>query len=372
MKNAIADSKTHMLRDKIFNFTDSIYYIEDSDLMEWAAYMDYGVIGCGTAHILADDNDGYIRCGSNVLGKVYHDTSRTYMAMQVKGNDQTYTHRVVFPDLLKYDAHKIGEAKDEDGNAYKVLVIAKDRFDFGATIYTRFVIVKAYMNQRMVTPPTLFQRTCVNRNESAVNCGVLYDKEGKEYTVDFSVGKNGVFHSKDGKSDIVYTTVNSHIIAARVPKLTVKRENWCDKVWNILDDFQNAFSYYHLNEQSASFAIPTSVYNDIVKQIIKADTIDRKTILEIVLLGNLRCPNADMIEVLLPLINSALKDAAMLETRVQTILKDQAAHLVNGFKQGTIEVNRHESVMFKFTRAFVGNSDGDMEQEMAHALDLGF
>lgn len=334
--------------------------------------MDYGIIGCGSAHILADDNDGYLRCGEDVLGKVYRDTTGEFMAMKVKGNDQTYAHRSVFRSLNKFDAELIGKAKDSNGNSFKLIVVAKDRFDFGATIYTRFVLVKAHLNEMMITPPTLYQRTCDHRNDASMNCGILYDKDGKEHTVDFAIGKNGIYHSNDGKSDIIYTTVNSHIIAAKVPRLAIRRENWLDKVWHIFDDVQDKFSYYNLHKDEACFAIPISVYNDIVKQILKADKINRKTILEVLLLGNLRCPNADMVEVLIPLINAALKTAAVIETRIATILKDTATHLNNGFKEGSVVVNPQESVMMKITRAFFGNHDMDMELLSEQPIDLGF
>lgn len=90
------------------------------------------------------------------------------------------------------------------------------------------------------------------------------------------------------------------------------------------------------------------------------------------LLGNLRCPNADMVEVLIPLINAALKTAAVIETRIATILRDTSTHLNNGFKEGSVTVNPQESVMMKITRAFFGNHDADMELLLEQPIDLGF
>lgn len=364
--------KQELLRDKLYNFTDSVYYLSKLDLIEWASAMDDGIIGVGTAHIIADDNDGLLRCGKNIFGKVMFNKDSNTMAMKVVGNDCVYSHPIVFPELIKYDTIKIAEGNDYLGNKFKLLVSARDRFDFGATVYTRFVIRKVPSTQRVLSATTLWKRTCDHRNDATLNCGILYNKDGTQYTLDFEPGKNGVFNSKDDKTSIIYTTINSKIIAARVPKIVPQRENVLDTMLHFVDDMRTKVSYYQLNEQESSFSMPVNVFNDIVKQVLKAESIDRRTLLEILMLGNLRCPNVDMLEVLIPLINAALRQATLIETRIASMLRQSHTHLNNQFKKGEVEVNPKESIFMKLTRAILQPVDGDMDQEMAHALDMGF
>jgi len=89
------------------NFTDSIYYITDLELMESTKYMPLGLVGFGTCHVFKREGALYFGADDSTrpLGTV-NCIDGTYV-MTVDGNPMDYTHANRFPQLEMANRHII-------------------------------------------------------------------------------------------------------------------------------------------------------------------------------------------------------------------------------------------------------------------------
>lgn len=136
-KNTLNDFITQAtdIEDYSFNFTDSIYYIKDSELYQTFSKHESGLVGAGTMHIYKQD--GSIRFGDNKMGYV-STTDNNNMIMVVDGNSYEYTHTKRFPELLNNNNIILQGGKDFD-----LTIEVRHRIDLHATNYISFNIIKA-------------------------------------------------------------------------------------------------------------------------------------------------------------------------------------------------------------------------------------
>jgi hypothetical protein len=129
-----------------FNFTDSLYYINDLKLEKLKKYD--GLIGFGTAHLFV--KDGPLRVGQTEFGyvksRLVNDT--VYMMMQVFGNIKPYVHPQFFKELLNNSQCRLDI---DDQNV--LLIIRQDSVSFGATEYIRFTIQKLPVDYNLILSP---------------------------------------------------------------------------------------------------------------------------------------------------------------------------------------------------------------------------
>jgi len=126
--------------NQAFNFTDSIYYIDNATLLSATKYMPLGIVATGTFHLYI--KDGPIQMCNTVFGHVSsapRKPGEMQMNMIVNGNNEVYTHIKRFPFLAQVDNSII--AFDHTTNNYLQIKV-DERCDLGATHYVRFSIYK--------------------------------------------------------------------------------------------------------------------------------------------------------------------------------------------------------------------------------------
>jgi hypothetical protein len=121
----------------IYNFTDSIYYIPDTVLLELAEDHDEGIVAVGTMHIFK--NRFVSEKIVNDLGIVI--LTKDKVSMKVLDNESTYYHINKWVILEKYDNYTLFSKN------FNLNVIVERRKELNASTYIRFVIIKSQMKQ---------------------------------------------------------------------------------------------------------------------------------------------------------------------------------------------------------------------------------
>jgi hypothetical protein len=151
----IRNNQNFIKKEKpVFNFTDSLYYINDLEFNDFKNYPDNSIIGFGTAHIYK--RDGPLRFGNKIFG--YVKTIDNEMEMQVKGNYGSYKHNKILNELKDKNQAILLSNNVENPNQF-IKVLKTDFVDFGATLYVKFTIVKSKFSNN----PSL---TLMNNEES--------------------------------------------------------------------------------------------------------------------------------------------------------------------------------------------------------------
>lgn len=367
-------------------FTDSLYYVNIESLGELLAEQDFGVVACGACHIpkKREDTDGFLRMGNYVFGYAGRqvDKSGEYMVMKVNGNPEHYSHNIILEDLLTSDTAVISlyEDKEKKNGVDKSNVIiaqALDRFDFGATVYTRFVLLKVKPHEL-----NLEEESAKMRYIDSLTLWKPSQALSKQFSVDISrnltiekVGKHSVVKVKEddltissqeakiaivGGDEMCYKVINGEIVALKVDKIVPERDDIVDKIAHISDDLKARFASYTLGGRKADFVFPMDTYNKIVKDLSKADAINLKTLKSAVFLAQLNVPHLDMQQYLLPVVESALKEAFGLEARLSSMLNSKEAVLLNKVKVGE-DVQSHNSLFRRIARYCLSVQDEDFQ-----------
>jgi len=125
----------------VFNFTDVLYYISEFELLEFAKYLDYGLIGLGTLHIFKNHS-------VNVQQKLVELGIITFteneINMKVMGNETVYRHSNIFNCLAVMDYYNL------KGNGYYINIVKQLSVDFDSTIYVSFIMIKS--SEYMISP----------------------------------------------------------------------------------------------------------------------------------------------------------------------------------------------------------------------------
>lgn len=336
----------------LFNFTDSIYYIDNATLFNTCDKLNTGVVATASLHIPAKETDGFLYSNGKAFGRVYTDAHN--MTMQINGNPEVYHHPIRFAELAIYDTVVL---KHDSKRNFRLVAQVKDRYDFGATLYTRIIIVKQKLQY---SPPntmrSFYQRTCAERNQNSVTVGHYVDNKGVAHKAEYNTSGQGLFTLPSGDK-AVFIRVKNMIKAAKVDVTDLPLES--DE--GFMDWIRNKISYISVGEIKSDFMITIEEYNDIVKQIIKSNTIDRKTIVDAMFLAKVKLPSAHLFEIILPIVSSALKDAAQLEVRIAGMLRDKSIHVLKQARNGNVKAA--ESGFFTdIARWLFGNNDVHMDE----------
>lgn len=336
----------------LFNFTDSLYYIDNNTLYKTFNNSNYGVVATGSLHIPSMETDGFLYANGKTFGRVY--TNDHDMTMQILGNPEVYNHPIRFAKLAKYDTIVIEENPQYN---YRLVVQVKDRYDFGATLYSRIIIVKQSMKKRLPnTMPSFYKRKCNERLQNSVNVGHYVDNKGIVHKTDYNTDGQGLFTLPSGDK-AVFTRVKNVIRAAKVDAGDLPLES----DGGFMDWIKDKISYISVGEIRSDFMITIEEYNDIVKQIIKSTNIDRKTIVDAMFLAKVKLPSAHLFEIILPIVSSALKDAAQLEVRIAGMLKDKSVSILKRAKNGNIKA-AETGIFTDIARWIFGNNDIHMDE----------
>jgi len=119
----------------LLNFTDSIYYINEIELLQiFEDFPTNKIVGCGTMHIFkTKPTKSVVDTLYNVIN--HNDT----ILMKVVGNESIYEHANRFHCLTYMDKMII------PGASYNLIVTKHQSIDLGQTYYIRFSIVKTLM-----------------------------------------------------------------------------------------------------------------------------------------------------------------------------------------------------------------------------------
>lgn len=344
------------LDDSLYNFTDSMYYITDEEKETLISKVDYGVFACGACHVPkpTEQTDGLLRVADYIFGKVERHGAR--MQMKVVGNPEFYEHAIVLQDALQYDTFLFW-AQETSGSI--VLCQVLDRFDFGATVYIRFCLIKARadeVKEHSIAQP-LFDidklRTCKNVMPIAnhdVSVGSVKDRKDlvEINAKDSNDVKNGSV-TRIGSDTVAFKAVNDKIIGVKVDRIVTRRDNVIDSIRNWKADMSRRFASVELRNIDADFELPVATYNKVVKELMKAEKIDIKVLKSAIFVAQLNLPSADMNKYLLPVLASALKDAFGMEVRLTSMLETEVAQLLSKVKGGE-DVRTKETIFRKLAR----------------------
>jgi hypothetical protein len=295
-----------------------------------------------------------VKFGQKVQGRVLfyeshekHNRRQQMMTMQVQGNGFSYNHPVVFPELLKYDSVLLqyGEENNPDynGESFALVLTVLDSFDLNATLYKRFVItkistddiprVKREINAPTQHPPSTeipFDDLYVENAEEYIpepEKEVKFEEPPNAFAKDQI--KNIVMHDKNGDfvaNGVYYKHIDKQIKAYTLTG--VKDEQ------SILEKIRAIGTYIELKAAKANFAIDMDTYNRLVRNIIQAKKVDRTMLIDTYLLVSKQIPNLDINKYGMPLIASVVKDALMVESKVEVMLEGADVKNINLAKKG--------------------------------------
>jgi hypothetical protein len=324
--------------------TDSIYYLTKNDLHQIAAsFIDYGVIATGTMHVgnrFASKNGiAAVEFDNDQQGRVifyrHHKTGEHRMTMQVKGNTFAYDHPQVFPELLVHDSTIMTfEAQEEDEVvndteiSFSLILSVLDSIDLGATLYKRFVITKVSNHdidrfRRELSAPTMFPpKTQIPLDEV----------EEKKEPNTFDKEKFNYIPIKDTK-DFVSGETLFKVIDSKIQAYTltgIRDEQ------SILEKIRSIGTYIELKMARSTFAIDMETYNRITRQCLETKKIDRKFLVDSLLLIGKQLPSMKLINHAVPVLANAINDALMIESRVQVMLEGSDIANINKAKAGEL------------------------------------
>lgn len=364
------ESRAHDL----YNFTDSLYYIHDFELFEAVEDKPYGVVACGTAHIPKLNSDGLLRLGDNVFGEARRLNAT--LEMKVKGNPESYHHPIVLEKALEYDTfvyyapdESIINNNDDDDNQENPILICHvlDRFDFGATVYIRFCIIKIHAEEFTGPSVTLWTyeqpgsrgawipeeamkrvkaSVCV---DSKTMCEITADEE--EFTKDTLL-------TKTEDQLVCYKKIDAQIYAVKVNNLVAARDNLLDTIANFKQDLRNKYANILIGRETPDFIMPTEDYNRIVKDLMQCDSIDLKALHNTLRLAMTRVPHADARTYLIPIVASALKEAFAVETTLVSVLQNTESQLYAKLKNGE-DIRAKDTLFRRFARWLLNPLDKD-------------
>lgn len=364
-------------RDDLLLFTDSIYYINDYDLYTIADNLNIGVIACGALHVpkRANDTDGYLKCGGKIFGEVQTDTLNNKMTMHVQGNPEIYEHAIRFIGLLDKDVYEI-TSNAQRTKDFKLYVCALERLDFGATIYTRFRIVKAPVTMTVTQARTLYVPNCPDALSERI-CGLRKDGDFTQEECTQVLEANGNLKMVNGNKNYVsdgicviesngkavaYKSIQGKIVGKSFNMYAPNRHSTIDTVTNYVNDLRTTFSKITAGSIKADFNLPVESYNRVVKELLKLKELNRDTLKSALFVAQVALPSAGMLDFSVPILASALKEAYQIELHLSSILDSQIATQLNAVKErGTQEIVS-ESIFFRLARWFLGNNDQDFQK----------
>lgn len=357
----------------LYNFTDSLYYIRDFELYDAVADKPFGVVACGTAHIPKENTDGLLRLGNNVFGEVRRYNAS--MTMKVKGNPESYNHPIILTDALKYDTFvyyapddSVIYNDDDDQDDQPLLIChVMDRFDFGATVYIRFCIIKMHVGEFTGPSTTLWTYEQPGSHDAwvpeeamkNVKASICVDSKNLcEITAEEEEFTKDTLLTKTDKEIVCYKKINAQIYAVKVKNLVAARENIVDTIANFKQDLRDKYANILIGRATPDFVMPTDDYNRIVKDLMQCDTIDLKALHNTLRLAMTRVPHADARTYLIPIVASALKEAFAVETTLVSVLQNTESQLYAKLKRGE-DIRSKDTLFRRFARWLLNPLDKD-------------
>jgi hypothetical protein len=130
-----------------FNFTDTLYYIDDEAILKVNKKMDYVIYGTFTMHLVRYGK--YVISFKNPLGEV-HIGEDHLMRMQVIGNPSIYKHSNRFNELLNNNRTYIGEGTN-------IVEISKEyEFNYDNNFYICGTIKRVLNTKTSIVPSLRF------------------------------------------------------------------------------------------------------------------------------------------------------------------------------------------------------------------------
>lgn len=138
------------MHSHLFNLTDVLYYISIPDIYAMANTCNDGVFAVGTMHmpVYLDSKQHLIQVGDRVEGSValtihrdeqkHIDYERTYMTMNMKGNEHIYHHNLRYYPYTRREINLLPMNNTE--TLIKLHVV--QRYELGGTEYLRFKLIK--------------------------------------------------------------------------------------------------------------------------------------------------------------------------------------------------------------------------------------
>jgi hypothetical protein len=80
------------------------------------------------------------------------------------------------------------------------------------------------------------------------------------------------------------------------------------------------------------FQMDAKTYNHVVAQIAKSKEINRKSIMDIILATSVKTASVDICKYVVPIVASAMKDAAQLEIRIEELVNSKLSGFLNNVK----------------------------------------
>jgi len=354
--------------DTIFNFTDSIYYISDDDLYWSFKDLDDGTVAVGTLHVFDLKSDGILKVGEDIFGHFTVNSEDQTVCMSVKGNAQSYNHKIRFPELLTKNvvelksSQTLSTALDSLGHNFVLTVICEQTFNYGGTHYKRFKIIKTPKEKRcsksilegeVSTLRKVFAPVQVN--EQPLLSALITTKEIVEVKENdaYILGETTVMKQKDNKL-LAFTEVKGSIRAVEVLR----------PMGNIglLKNVRSKLRAIRTGEDKYSFKLETSIYNKIVELCLKATKINRETIIEILLAASVRTNGADCHKYLVPILASAFKTAFRLETKFMALLDSDLLKFLNSAKDGKLVEKKNLNIFWRFANYFFGSVSDNLDE----------
>jgi hypothetical protein len=342
----------------LINLTDVIYYLDEIDLYDITRQLNDGTVIVGTMHMPKNlDTETHMVKGANIEGKVTirfekdDDNQETpYMLQQMDGNDHIYRHKLTW---YNYSRSKqcIITNKGPDRN-YVLKFIVTDRYDCSGTEYIRFKITKT-------TNPSLHDLFSDNIFSQTTDEYLLKAKEYNKYKNALGVDNKKRILTKltrsayfEGKIDA--PIVDTKKIIADIKKKQKELNQQLRKTINIdqiqassriVEDDNRYYIYYYktkgwifdsytrIADEVAYIKtvenIEQTLINKVTCKLLNYKMVGVNEIKAMITYINREKPEWDIMEQVLPLLMTIIKNTAKAEQFIQNIQFTDAYNKIN-------------------------------------------
>jgi len=369
-------------QDTLINLTDIIYYLSPKELYEVAEYLKDGTIIVGTAHVPKhlDLDEHIIQFGDKIEGKVricYDEKEdknnllisldKAIFKMETFGNDHTYTHSLDYIKYIRPDTSAlIPMPNDKEYDFILKAIPSNDNYDCGATIYTRFKIIKItnpriddYFCRKDTEPNALGVRKTMERMNTI--------REKLEYI---------------RERQMIFPVIKNTILQYRVEEEKRRKEYQKlqkeQQYQQELEDFINRKvnqkdGYYYLSSMGERTwygvrtltklqldpittmydvkTIKKEIIQKAMNKILLLEKIDRKNIKGIISLLCKELPEHSVIDDIIPLTSRLLKDSMEAEIKIKSMMNSKLVEYMNALKDNKLkEIYQGQSLIRKIYR----------------------
>jgi hypothetical protein len=335
----------------LFNFTDVLYYIQRSELIDFfntlpEHYVD-NTVATFTMHVPLYTK-GDVKVGSTTYGSYVFNNNN--LTMNVVGNHLPYDHphhytfladNEVYLYNADCDCNNCPECRLTAKNRY-VHFHVKERYPLGDIEYISGTITLSQFPSPNVPHHSIESMYCDKQDDNPIQqLGNIMDFANTEMTT---------------SEEYKIVTINNER-----KLLLVKIDGYLSGVY-IKNNFAftyESFKYMKISAVKYSFMLPIKILNEVQRLIIEAKgQITPKWCNDVIHLITLRQPNIDASETAIAIIREALKRTFITQMRIMNLMNTRGVKMLNDICTGDMhEMTKWDKVICSLGSLVTGNNE---------------